>query len=197
MYSVIFFRYYIYYENYQFPFENKKWQSDRLALIKRKFSFKRKKIERKLREDYAISMNKREFKNQNYLKVYKKTVRNPNRNNLKGIQWKVRKIKSKELIITQKGQELFDEMAHRLRYGGKYITGLKFLKRQQDLSITDKKVLPKSVIKKLEKKEQKIKDRKNKKLQNKKQTKQKLKKKKETLKKSVNSKKVLKKPKKK
>nr|YP_009705916.1 ycf1 [Prototheca bovis]AVM80984.1 ycf1 [Prototheca bovis] len=174
MYSLIFFRYDIEYENYQFPFETKKWQADQLAWIKRKFAFKRKKIERKLREDYAISMNKREFINQNYLKVYKKTVKNPHRNHLKGIQWKVRKIKSKELIITQKGQELLDEMAHRLRYGGKYITGLKFLKRQQDLNITDRKVLPKSVIKKLDKKEQKLKEKESKRLQKIKQNKKKL-----------------------
>lgn len=160
MYSLIFFRYDIEYENYQFPFEDKKWQADKLAWIKRKFSFKRKKIERKLREDYAISMNKREFMNQNFLKVYKKTVKNPHRTHLKGIQWKVRKIKSKELIITQRGQELLQEMAHRLRFGGKYITGLKFLKRQQDLNITDRKVLPKSVIKKLDKKKQKLKENK-------------------------------------
>lgn len=161
MYSLIFFKHNIEYENYQFPFAEKKWQADKLAWIKKKFAFKTKKVEKKLREDYSISINKMEFLNQNYLKVYKKTIKNPSRNHLKGIQWKVRKIKSKELMITQKGQELLNEMARRLRYGGKYITGLKSLTRQQDLSITDKTVLPQSVINKIEKKEQKVKSKKS------------------------------------
>lgn len=177
MYSLIFFRYDIYYQNYQFPFSEKKWKAQSLAWIRKKFAFKRKKIERKLREDYAISMNKREFRDQNFLKVYKKTVRNPHRNNLKGIQWKVRKIKSHELIIVQKGREFVEEMERRLRSSGKIITGVSFLKRQQDLSITDKNVLPESIIKKLEKIEQRKKDKENKKLEKIKQMKEKLKKK--------------------